>query len=373
VTGEPLAADERMFASLPSLVSLAAKSYDFRVRRSLRLTLLLVVVCGALFASPALAQPPTLLTVGHVDRHPTATWTLPAGVVARVVEVATSPSIASDGYFFFENVKAFSTLEDSQTSWTYGFQIDPGTYYVHVAAWDKSCLSCPIREFSQIMTLVIPASPAPPTPPPPVSTRLLSVLKTGAGVGTVTSDPPGINCGTDCSETYLTGIHVALTATPAAGSVFGGWNNPCGASPRCEITLNASSVETARFDVAPAPATPPPVVVSDPVPVAKPAAVDTVAPKVKALPAAGVAGALVRLRFTVSDASRRTRQQVAIYVGTRLVARRSRAMGPSVPGQIAFVSFRIPKTATRDMKFCVVAWDRAGNASRKSCSQLAVL
>jgi hypothetical protein len=297
---------------------------------------------------------------------------LATGVVARVAELATSPATGSDGYFFFENVKAFSTLEDTQTSWTYGFQLAPGTYYVHIAGWDQPCLPCPIREFSQIATLVISSAPAPPPVAPKVS---LLVTKAGVGVGTVTSDPSGIDCGADCSESYSQGGHVMLTATPATGSVFAGWNNGCGLSLRCEVTLGvAAAFVTARFDPVPAaPAPLPPPVADDPPVVVTPAAIDVVAPKVKALPAAGAPGATVRLRFTVSDASNRTRQQVVIYKGARVVARRSRGMGVTRPGQVVSLAFRISRTATADMKFCVVAWDRAGNASRKSCSRLVVL
>jgi hypothetical protein len=121
------------------------------------------------WAGQAQAAPPTLLSVGHVDRHPEATWSLPTGVTARVVEVAVSPATSTDGYFFFENLKAFDTLEETQTRWLYNFQLDPGTYYVHVGGLDELCFFaglCPVREFSQIATLVIPL-PAPPPPPPP--------------------------------------------------------------------------------------------------------------------------------------------------------------------------------------------------------------
>ena len=114
------------------------------------------------FASPAIAAPPVLTSVSHVDRHPAATWTLPPGVRSRVAEVATSPATSTDGYFFFENVKAFDVLEDAQTNWVYNFQ--------HVAGFDEPCALaglCPIREFSQIGTLVIAAPPPPPPPPPP--------------------------------------------------------------------------------------------------------------------------------------------------------------------------------------------------------------
>lgn len=104
------------------------------------------------------------------DRHPAADWTLPPGVTSQVVEVATSPQTSTDGYFFFENVKAFDLLERAQTHWVYNLQLDPGVYYVHVAGLDEPCFyagRCPVREFTQVMTLLIPASPPPPPPPPP--------------------------------------------------------------------------------------------------------------------------------------------------------------------------------------------------------------
>jgi hypothetical protein len=107
------------------------------------------------FASPALAAPPVLTSVSHVDRHPAASWALPPGVKSRVAELATSLATSTDGYFFFENVKAFDTLEDAQTNWVYNFQLDPGVYYLHVAGIDEPCYFaglCPTREFTQIST-----------------------------------------------------------------------------------------------------------------------------------------------------------------------------------------------------------------------------
>jgi hypothetical protein len=342
----------------------------------LRLVILATIAFGALYATPeALAKPPTLLTVGHVNGHPTATWSLPPGVEAKVAEVATSPLTSSDGYFFSENVVSFDTLQPTQTSWTYGFQEAPGTYYVHIAGIDDPCFMaglCPVREFSQVMTLVIPASAPPPSP---VATASITVFRLGSGTGTVTSDPPGITCPSDCDETYLQGIHVTLTATPSPGSSFTGWTNVhCGASLRCELVMFASFLPAATFSLVPAaspPASPPAAPPTSP-PVSI-ATVDTVAPRVSALPAAGAPGATVRLRFTVSDASRRTREQVVIYRGQRVLARRTRPMAASPVGQVAFVRYQIPRNAKKDLRFCVIAWDPAGNASRRSCNQLAVL
>ena len=50
----------------------------------------------------------------------------------------------------------------------------------------------------------------------------LALTLGGAGSGTVTSDPGGISCGTDCAEIYPASTTVKVTANPASGSVFAG-------------------------------------------------------------------------------------------------------------------------------------------------------
>ncbi|MFH1648474.1 MAG: thrombospondin type 3 repeat-containing protein [Patescibacteria group bacterium] len=52
--------------------------------------------------------------------------------------------------------------------------------------------------------------------------HLLTVNKTGSGI--ITSNPAGINCGSDCSEAYYDGIQVTLTATAADGWVLTNWS-----------------------------------------------------------------------------------------------------------------------------------------------------
>ena len=64
----------------------------------------------------------------------------------------------------------------------------------------------------------------------------LYVYKEGTGEGTVTSSPAGINCGDDCTETYPIDTAVALTATPASGSVFVRWSGACTGRDECQIT-----------------------------------------------------------------------------------------------------------------------------------------
>ncbi|OGP71564.1 MAG: hypothetical protein A2W09_05650, partial [Deltaproteobacteria bacterium RBG_16_50_11] len=67
-----------------------------------------------------------------------------------------------------------------------------------------------------------------------VEGRSLTVIRTGNGMGTVTSSPPGINCGDDCSELYIKGIVVTLTATIPSDSIFTGWTGGgCSGTGNC--------------------------------------------------------------------------------------------------------------------------------------------
>jgi hypothetical protein len=80
----------------------------------------------------------------------------------------------------------------------------------------------------------------------------VTVNKTGAG--TVTSNPAGINCGADCTETYPGGTRVTLTAAADAGSVFTGWNGGgCAGAGLCVVSTTATV--TATFGVIPPPIT----------------------------------------------------------------------------------------------------------------------
>lgn len=69
-------------------------------------------------------------------------------------------------------------------------------------------------------------------------TSTLSITKAGTGGGTVTSSPAGINCGTDCSESYSNNQAVTLTATEDTGSIFTGWGGDCsGTSASASLTM----------------------------------------------------------------------------------------------------------------------------------------
>jgi hypothetical protein len=75
----------------------------------------------------------------------------------------------------------------------------------------------------------------------------VSVTLAGAGTGTVTSSPAGINCGSTCSTSVLAGTVVTLTANPAAGTIFAGWSGACSGTSTCVITADANANVTATF------------------------------------------------------------------------------------------------------------------------------
>ena len=69
------------------------------------------------------------------------------------------------------------------------------------------------------------------------------------GAGTVTSSDGGINCGSDCSESYSPATTVTLSAAAAPGSVFSGWSGACGGTtPTCTLRVSESRAVTANFD-----------------------------------------------------------------------------------------------------------------------------
>ena len=84
---------------------------------------------------------------------------------------------------------------------------------------------------------------------------VLSVSRTGdgAGAGTVTSSPgdSGIDCGSDCEETYDAGTEVTLTAFADPPTAFVQWGGEaCVGSvlPTCTFVMDASKTVTAEFD-----------------------------------------------------------------------------------------------------------------------------
>lgn len=111
-----------------------------------------------------------------------------------------------------------------------------GTYYVRVRGMNGSIAGSPSNEVAVVVG----------APPPTVSR--LTVARTGSGTGTVTSNPLGINCGTDCQEDYAVNAIVALSATPATGSTFTGWSGDADCIDG-SVTMSAARSCSANFSI----------------------------------------------------------------------------------------------------------------------------
>ncbi|MCE7957561.1 MAG: hypothetical protein DYH06_06430 [Acidobacteria bacterium ACB2] len=77
----------------------------------------------------------------------------------------------------------------------------------------------------------------------------LTVTKSGAGTGRVTSEPAGIDCGTTCVATFPA-TTVTLTATADTGSTFAGWSGEgCSGTGSCAVAMDRARSVTATFDL----------------------------------------------------------------------------------------------------------------------------
>jgi len=98
------------------------------------------------------------------------------------------------------------------------------------------------------------------------TTGQIFVGKSGAGSGTVTSAPAGIDCGGTCVSSFESGASVVLTAAPSTGSKFAQWQGCDSASGnQCTVTIDSAIANvTAKFDLIPPPAQPTPVTPTTP-------------------------------------------------------------------------------------------------------------
>ena len=77
----------------------------------------------------------------------------------------------------------------------------------------------------------------------------LTITTTGTGTGTVTG--AGIDCGSDCQESYDPGVAVDVFAAADPGSTFAGWSGGCaGLSDSTTVEMDGDWTCTAGFDLA---------------------------------------------------------------------------------------------------------------------------
>jgi hypothetical protein len=102
--------------------------------------------------------------------------------------------------------------------------------------------------------------------------------------------------------------------------------------------------------------------------------VDRAAPSVRLFPARGKRGAKIELVYAVSDNSGRSSEVVRVYAGQhRAVGTLRSPMERAALGTLDSVKWQVPRRpAPATYRFCVVATDPAGNASRPSCAPIRV-
>jgi len=85
----------------------------------------------------------------------------------------------------------------------------------------------------------------------PSGPQTLSVTVTGNGGGTVTSSPPGINCGSVCNAQFPLGTQVTLTASTNPNAYLVSWSGDCNGSGSCVVTMNAGEQVTGTINLWP--------------------------------------------------------------------------------------------------------------------------
>jgi alpha-tubulin suppressor-like RCC1 family protein len=75
----------------------------------------------------------------------------------------------------------------------------------------------------------------------------LSASTAGTGIGTVASQPTGIDCGSTCQATFGYSTTVTLTATPDASSAFAGWSGDCAGIGTCQVSMTQARSVTGTF------------------------------------------------------------------------------------------------------------------------------
>ncbi len=78
--------------------------------------------------------------------------------------------------------------------------------------------------------------------------RTLTITSSGSGVGSISSNPAGIDCPGACSYQFPEGTSVLLTAGPDVSSTFTIWTGGgCAAANPCNVTLNGDTTVNAEF------------------------------------------------------------------------------------------------------------------------------
>ncbi|HEY2923209.1 MAG TPA: InlB B-repeat-containing protein [Candidatus Binatia bacterium] len=138
------------------------------------------------------------------------------------------------------------SLGPNVTSYTDSALADATAYCYRMNAFNSAGSS----DYSDEVCGTTPSLPSPP------QTFVLTVSSQGSG--TITSNPAGISCGSNCAATVTSGTTVVLQAAPASGFSFNGWSGDpdcldgsvtMDANKSCAATFTATTVQTPKLTV----------------------------------------------------------------------------------------------------------------------------
>jgi hypothetical protein len=209
-----------------------------------------VSIAGATIVDATVSSVGASATTSVEDNHALAWVALPSSAAPYDVTLSNTSAggqlrgtVACDTGSGLQLSALPSVAASGQSSSLVGFNPAGCAARVLVVTNQSQTAANPTSSTSRSFT--VSTAGAPPT------MHLLSVSKTGSGNGTVTSNPAGISCGADCSQSYTAGTVVTLAATPAAGSSFTGWSGACSGTSSCSVTMSESRSVTAAFDLVP--------------------------------------------------------------------------------------------------------------------------
>ena len=213
----------------------------------------ILVLLGAVFVTGAAGNatalpPPAATSVGVSFDKPVLT------VVVQDLSVPPSPTprgwVTSDGVGSTPGIDCGPTCSASfdagtvVTLWPISF---PGSVF---EGWTGACSGGDPCVVTMDQARSVTARFDFPNGPTDVKTNF-TVSKSGSGDGTVTSNPPGISCGSGCSARYPANVNITLTASPGEGSKLGGWSGACagaGTSTTCVVAVGPANGVTATFE-----------------------------------------------------------------------------------------------------------------------------
>lgn len=194
---------------------------------------------------------------------------------------------------------------------------------------------------------------------PPVSFEKTWLRCDGSGAGCQTIDGASGDYYTLTSSDLGDTIRVRVDATGqnGAGSADSQPTDVIGGTPTPTTTPSPSPT------AAPSPTTTPASTVT-------PTPRDVLAPRVKARRSRGTAHAKAVLRYTVSDGSGMSRENIRIYRGKKTAVKKATKLSPIPAKGKKSVKVSTKRLARGKYSFCVVAQDASRNTSKRSCSKL---